>query len=1385
MYDEHLKSCLIRLIQSLKDNKTYNRKNVTLFIGAGCSLSSSEKDVSTYGIIKDLVKKFTVDGHGISDSWTELYKEFTNNVWCNQGEVDRIHLLEQYFEDMVPSIGYHHIRYLLENGYINNIITTNFDPMLNDILDGLSYELQVGTKKIEIGKNPQFTLLKAHGDLKFGQLRFSPADLYKLPSAIEEPIHYMTEGIVIIVGYRGQDMGILQALNEAGDHCAYWISYDKPDILNEYENKAIFEWLKKRNSEQNLLYGMEYGDFDKIFTKIVDMLNAEPSVKECKYFIPWKKSFINDYMMLNTRFYKIFITMLKILEKHFINATWNSCSYYYAETHEKLATDTVRLLNEKIIPTEILYSIGNEVESLLFSISLEIWCLCQGYPVTYISLVELLQQQYIKNSENPVINDAFWDAVKWLVGNVEKRDELPYKSQYSEIIISFDQSHNFQTVLKKVSLLSYLKLLRIIQRLLLFTNTTCVNKTDLVCYSSKKTLEEHLYIILAHNSDIDIKLNAMDDHTYKEIYENLLHFFFAEQIAGDRRILFYENIFVQVQIEKKYEPFAVGILDEISESANMLIEKFTGQFYSDNMVWCNADRMIENFLRSNNNGFCLIGESGIGKTTLLKKTIKKFHDGKYFFWPVVAKQIRISDNFIKDAFGEEFTNLNSLLNINIMLEQRGQQIVFMVDAINEISATLSTIVSVYKDILKFCDLLSKENIRNIRLIMSCRSDMYFLIQNNINQPPSPGSFYCVVKNNGDSEPFYVMPQLTDMEIENMWKQHSTFNSYKADFLLERLGDVIRIPLYLDMICKMNENSNLQTLPPKYYLYGKWFDNILNTAKMECLSVTCIQDIIAYIIYYKYFSDEQEMITTSRLFVEIGTADDDVVKVYEWMIRHAIIAETTQSRNVIYFAHDKLEEFFLTKYMLDTYDGDLVKLSCNVKRIYCDSIVYTESLKAILFIQLLESELKYYNNLIRAINSGNEKVISVIEEMWIENSSDESHNLYTMLKYIEQYLCKSVFASFIKTILLKMIQKIDAYDGFDITVIENIDQYICNADIGNSLELLATDYYTYAKYIWTFPVIRDDRSYEFAIQLCEKIGKFDADKLPARLVDKSNQLLAILLRSKGRLNEAVCLMNKVFSNLYKNACYDDACQALLELGAMYRELTLFDKALELYESFDLDLLSKDIYRYRIYMNMGIIYKNKVQNALFEKTVNENTLSNYAVAKKYFGEVYNFAKENSQIPLLLEILAEQIECCVAGYYLDMATIADAILYAEEMDEILPKYAVPVRRIQRHRMWARILTLQGEPVKAIQNLREGFRIAVHYGIPFRAADCCNQISGIVCDNLNKPFLDANLLHEGITACQYSIEYYKQLGSNEHRYLNDTQIKLSILEKALQNLS
>ncbi len=157
---------------------------------------------------------------------------------------------------------------------------------------------------------------------------------------------------------------------------------------------------------------------------------------------------------------------------------------------------------------------------------------------------------------------------------------------------------------------------------------------------------------------------------------------------------------------------------------------------------------------------------------------------------------------------------------------------------------------------------------------------------------------------------------------------------------------------------------------------------------------------------------------------------------------------------------------------------------------------------------------------------------------------------------------------------------------------------------------------------------------------------------------------------------------------------------------------------------------------------------------------------------------YALDADDVKLLLEIYAEHVELACIAYYMDMGTKQEAEGWVKCMDALLPRYCVPVTRIQRHRMWARVLVLKNDLNGAYEHLKRGFDIAKEFHIPFRAADCCNQITGMMRDALKDTSFstDQNLL-EALSYGQYSITYYQQLKTSNHHYLEHAVAKQTAL--------
>lgn len=88
-----------RLVETMKRAKEHNRP-FCMFLGAGCSLTSSKHSITTEQVIKDCLKQYMGSEYVVPNSWESLYKDFVNNVWNAYAADDSQEILYERFKDV-------------------------------------------------------------------------------------------------------------------------------------------------------------------------------------------------------------------------------------------------------------------------------------------------------------------------------------------------------------------------------------------------------------------------------------------------------------------------------------------------------------------------------------------------------------------------------------------------------------------------------------------------------------------------------------------------------------------------------------------------------------------------------------------------------------------------------------------------------------------------------------------------------------------------------------------------------------------------------------------------------------------------------------------------------------------------------------------------------------------------------------------------------------------------------------------------------------------------------------------------------------------------------------------------------------------------------------
>lgn len=1387
MSGQNLDACFMRLIQNLRQNAKKKKAAVTLIIGAGCSLTSSQKDITTYGIIESLVRQHSIDGN-IPSSWTELYKSFVNNVWEGQGECDRIQILEDFFAGMKPSAGYQAMRWLVENGYINNILTTNFDLMIDTVLEGLSYRLVVGSHEEIIGTDPKpaLTLLKVHGDLRFGELRFAPDELACLPEMLAKEVQTLTSSTVLVVGYKGQDIGLLNALNSSGDHNAYWAAPSQPDQLNSYETKPVYTWMGKRNSRNNFLFGDDYGYFDKLLTKMMETLTAlsqKDQLHQTSSFDRlWEKSPLFDCLRLNKRFLALFERLHCYLEAEVQEDLWRVTDPYCAQHYDILLRSILNLMQENTISPQYMYCVGNEVDALVFTLSCSVWVICQGYPRTAWELIQNIRRRFEAESREMSIGNEFWEAVRLLSGT-GLGDPGDYARIDEPLSFYFDKEENLQTILMHIDIQGMRHLLSNILALLLFV-PTCGNGGELlIAQKNKQALEKYLYDMHCYDSIIRLQMSKVPLSAYKEIYPILQQRGFSQTIIGDEYILSRDIIRVSFPVEKKLPDQKSSIWEMLIQRAQENRVQFFLGFTAEQFVRRQNINILSDFLRSPSNGLLMIGDSGSGKTVTLKLWLAELDPSEYLVYPVSGRDktgIEVKN---------ELENADKQIHyVEIMLEQRDQFLLIVFDAINEMRGTFADIVEFYKELLNFCDKLSREECARIKLVISCRNDFYYQLKKCSDVEPSGRSFY-TMDALAEPQSLFQLPLLSEEEIgEFIDLYRLPRKNVTAEELRQEFGELIHLPINLNIICNAYEADNVSNRTAiRANIYDKWFRRLTTSAMKDAIGEETLWAVVLQTIHYLFFEGPESEAQTHRLSTDLSGQYPGILAAFEWLVLHRVFFKSESNPNLIHFSHDRLEEYFLSQYILRQYKDRLV---------FIDQILVGKSLEwpvvkhgmcTVLLTLFQEDRLTFITSLVTIIRNNNDLLLSFWINALLQITRDTPEETGIFMGDLEQYLLKGQFSGFLRAVLLQMHQMLEDMTDVGLTVVDTIAAIVSQSNAYEDPTLKVLSSYLRAKQRFLFPGENDTQAFRDSLELCRQVEQWLPDGIPAGLQDSHQMLEALLLQNQGQLNEAIDLMEQCYQRQTEYAMYDLACQSALYLGAMYREMTRFDDAISLYDSVETSRVTSSLLRYRLLMNKGIIYKNKIQNALFSSQgATKQNLQYYQSALDSFEQTCAYADQSGDIKLQLEIYAERVELGCVAYYLDLGTIKEAVSWVERMDKLLPRYHVPVERIQRHRMWARVLVLERKFEQAIEHLERGFEIAVNYNIPFRAADCCGQITGIICDTLNaEPFCTEEMLNKGAYYVGYAIDYYKQLNKSNHRYLQDSLEKYQRIEEARRVLT
>lgn len=259
--------------------KIYGAPRFAFFLGAGASRQSG---ILTAGEMIRHFKEQIILQRGPEDLKTEEEKakwlseqdwyraegsEYCKCFECFEPkESGRQRYIESIIEEHAPSFGYVVLANLMAQGYINTIITTNFDDLVYSACTTFTGIRPIVYAYGIMASEMRFTaqrpkILKLHGDYLYSALKNTGPELAAQdPNMLSQLRQVLSEYGLIVVGYGGGDKSVMQALSEISNkQDLYWCVRRGEKQLN----KDVEKLLREKGG-----YLVEIDGFDEMMNEV-------------------------------------------------------------------------------------------------------------------------------------------------------------------------------------------------------------------------------------------------------------------------------------------------------------------------------------------------------------------------------------------------------------------------------------------------------------------------------------------------------------------------------------------------------------------------------------------------------------------------------------------------------------------------------------------------------------------------------------------------------------------------------------------------------------------------------------------------------------------------------------------------------------------------------------------------------------------------------------------------------------------------------------------------------------------------------------------------------------------------------------------------------------
>lgn len=1408
-----------RLVHTLRQQKESGDPGTAVVLGAGCSLSSSPTDITTLSILRRILTDLhrpnePIDARRLAD--TEVYRHFVN-WWHQNGEIFREDTLRRHLYGLSPSKGYRALRRLVDAGYIRNIVTTNFDLLIDEVMTGLCYELQVGADRVErLGSETlQLSVLKAHGDIRRGGMRFSPHDLTTLPDAVSRRIEEMTRGPTVVIGYRGQDVGFMRSLHATAKYHAFWVNLDLPDRGDAFTAWPVYDWMNNRNASENFLYGEGYGRFDDcmeaLASELLDKRNrllslAPPSSLPA----PWKDSVIGERLRQNQRLTELFSLLLE----HLAAAAQRRQPQ---ARPPQFSADYTRLMSALLAPLPMFAAVckfpENEVDAFLLGLALEVSARAATVAADVAELIEEAARRHAERPGKYRTESALWDTLAQLCN--------PGRNVVdgSPLILPLNAQGRMVVHYERPPLHELKGLIFSLRHLALLYDTGGATALQGELAELRALFLEHAVLNQQGPECLTVRVAGLEASRVADIFDA----FFGEipdarmESSGSIRSHWatpwvnWEWEIAEPSVDKRpsniptTERGLIGTLIARSKRSSRHYLAFTTPQLGTDVatVELAADRIIDVFLDSSAAGLFAVGASGVGKSTAIRRLIESDQAQQRYLPMVIAAADGLPESSCRKAF---FPDLHvqteddwpiRLGEIDRALGERGNRLLLILDGLNELPGTFDTVVELYRELLALAGAIYDGHCQHIKLLVTTRELSFFEAVSSAGRP-SVVTFFCPEgADDSTVSPYLIVPEVSPEERRRLIEAHCS-SPEVASVLATKLetnsalGRAMSNPHLLavaaHVIHTVEDIKNLRSVQEVYQRFTE--------AMLARIPKSFLKHAREFIDEYcrLRLTSIQSQVSRQSIADRFGAGEIPVAAVERELREVNLFRGGQMPTPFLLISHDRIEEYLLGRYLYDhPQEEDLLKnaiagathypVMLGVIKAWLGLWVGTKhnektdgetQQRASLLVRKIATQSTAHHEQIGMalaevimLSCDETAVTAALDWLlegaaWVPGAQTRGNN------------SRRPFARLLLDGIRRALTERPSEELINVVrgLKTKLDRVALLAEFEGELlwlEALATSHLTVP-----------GRS-ESALRLCEEAAnKVATGRSDLTLSHRIARLRAELFSERGLKQEAIEALQPVLEQQLGAGVVDEAARTILALGRMYRDDTRFTEAARLYADFQKkypNLMNRDV-RAMLALQAGIIEKNLLQQCLKEQACDRETMQHYSNAKHYYQHAMDHGDHDGLPALLLEAIIERIELELEMWDWLKTSESDIDLFIDKADQCLANYPVAQREIELLRMKASRACHRENLSEAIAFLGQARDFAEKFNLGFNVADCDYQLGFLILDHGGNPLPEA-LLNMGENAFSGAIAYYEANVSPNNAYLRDVRDGLARLRQ------